>query len=278
MMMNFVRTDAVVLRHWDYSDSSLIVSLYTKMRGKIRFMVKGAKTPKSPFRGMFEHFNFLQIQFDFHPAKKGLYYIKQARVEQSFRIAGGALESFYMASYMLELVEVLTEEHDADIRIFALMVEAFEVLRLQWAVKGPGDSNEGTNHYTGFDLMVHRFELYLLHLLGFLSIDENCHICHNALSGKILLEHATGRVLCVPCARKRASLEFSSQEPSYHQRGYAMLDIGVLGFAQMLMDTPWDQLANQTVSLAQRGQIKRFTGIYIDLHLSKPLKSRKFLD
>ncbi|MBX3469433.1 MAG: DNA repair protein RecO [Planctomycetes bacterium] len=48
------RTDAIVLRAIDYSETSLIVWLYTRDHGRVHLIAKGARRARSPFEGALE--------------------------------------------------------------------------------------------------------------------------------------------------------------------------------------------------------------------------------
>jgi len=46
--------DAIALRHWEYSETSQTVALFTRTHGLLRAMAKGAKREKSNFSGGIE--------------------------------------------------------------------------------------------------------------------------------------------------------------------------------------------------------------------------------
>ena len=58
-----VSTDAIVLRTVNYSETSIIVTLFSKESGKIALMAKGARKPKSPFAAQLEPMNILNINY-----------------------------------------------------------------------------------------------------------------------------------------------------------------------------------------------------------------------
>ncbi|MEE3195064.1 MAG: DNA repair protein RecO [Candidatus Poribacteria bacterium] len=51
------KTEAIVIRSYPLSDSSKILTFYTKEFGKVRAVAKGAKHTKSKFRGNVELLN-----------------------------------------------------------------------------------------------------------------------------------------------------------------------------------------------------------------------------
>ena len=59
-MRERVRTRGIVLKKLDYSDSSIIVTLFTYYLGRVKVLVRGAKRPKSRFVSIFETFNIVE--------------------------------------------------------------------------------------------------------------------------------------------------------------------------------------------------------------------------
>lgn len=52
--MPLARTEAIVLRTIDWSETSLIAWLFTRERGRLHVLAKGARRPRSPFEGALE--------------------------------------------------------------------------------------------------------------------------------------------------------------------------------------------------------------------------------
>ncbi|MHC4975925.1 MAG: DNA repair protein RecO [Planctomycetota bacterium] len=60
--MTRLQDQALVLRRWDYSETSQTVALYTRHHGLLRGLAKGAKRPRATFSGGFEPVTGGQIQ------------------------------------------------------------------------------------------------------------------------------------------------------------------------------------------------------------------------
>ena len=56
-----LKTPSIVIKTSHYSETSLIVLLYTLEEGKIRCIAKGARRSKSPFSGKIESLNELEV-------------------------------------------------------------------------------------------------------------------------------------------------------------------------------------------------------------------------
>ncbi len=57
------QTSAYVLHHYDWSESSLILDLFTRERGRIAVAAKGAKKPHSQWRSLLLPFHLLRVTF-----------------------------------------------------------------------------------------------------------------------------------------------------------------------------------------------------------------------
>ncbi len=61
--MPALKSPGLILRKTPYSESSFILKAFTRESGLITFIAKGAKRPKSKFRGVIDSFNLLQFVY-----------------------------------------------------------------------------------------------------------------------------------------------------------------------------------------------------------------------
>ena len=148
---------AYVLHAYDWSESSLIVELFTRERGRIVVVAKGAKRPTSNFRALLLPFQPLQLLLGKAPADE------QAEVHalRSVEWAGGqplmpaaALLGGY---YLNELLLKLLARQDAHAALFDAYADTVSALA--------GGTDEGA--------ALRAFELLLLRELGVLP-DLSC--------------------------------------------------------------------------------------------------------
>jgi len=103
----------VVLHTTDYSETSLIVHAYSKHRGPLTFLVKGAKKSKKK-RVVFSSMQYLQVLL--YPSKKsdGLHLFKEAHMPQpTWSFQGNMLGSslaFFMAEVLYQSLKNLPED------------------------------------------------------------------------------------------------------------------------------------------------------------------------
>ena len=145
---------AYVLHRWDWSESSLIVELFTRERGRVAVAAKGAKRPYSQLRPVLIPFQRLSVQLGKTPADEAaeVHLLRSAeRAEGPPMPGGGAL---FAGFYLNELLLKLLARHDAHAALFDAYAQAVAALQ---------DADEA-----GVQLTLRCFELLLLRELGVL--------------------------------------------------------------------------------------------------------------
>ena len=146
-----VRTEAVVLRSFRYGETSLIVTLFTRDRGKVSVLARGARGPKSRFGATLQPLSVVQAMYSFRPTRT-LQTLRETAYEVRFRHLHDDLNRITAGLRMLELVQALLQEEEPNGRVFHLLVESLQAL----------DGTAGRP-----ELALFYFELRLAGLLGF---------------------------------------------------------------------------------------------------------------
>ena len=104
-----VRTDAVVLRSFDYGETSRIVTLLTRQHGAIGAMAKGARRTKSTFGSTLQPGSYVQAVYYYKPGR-GLQTLKETSHLRRFPRLTTDLERVTLALRVLEITRALVEE------------------------------------------------------------------------------------------------------------------------------------------------------------------------
>jgi DNA repair protein RecO (recombination protein O) len=124
---SIVRTEAIVLRSLDYGETSQIVTLYTREKGKLGVMAKGARRPKSSFGATLQPMAYTQVVFYYKPTRT-LQTLSESSHVESFHRLRRNLTSITVGFRIVELVDALMETEDAQPEVFALLVHALRRL------------------------------------------------------------------------------------------------------------------------------------------------------
>jgi len=180
------RTEAVVLRGVNFSETSRIVTLLTPGRGRLACLAKGARRRKSPLAAALDTFNRLEI----------VYYWKDGRDVQTlgetalldgYGAIKADLEKATFAAFPLELALKVVRENEPSQALYAALVRGLDGLA-PW----PGS----VRAYTCW------FALQLLGAAGFEPMLDACAECGKAVEDAPRFSYQCG-VVCPDCAHDR---------------------------------------------------------------------------
>lgn len=183
--MTAEKTEAIVLRVVSWSETSVIVTLFSREHGKISALAKGARRPKSPFEAALDLLCRCRIVF---LPKSGdvLDLLTEAKLVRRFRNRSKRLLNLYAAYYVAELLRELTDHEDPVPLLYDL---ADETLRLL-------EEND-----CQADAVLLRFELQMLRMLGHQPSMGRCVGCDQLMSenAPIYFGVLVSGVLCERC-------------------------------------------------------------------------------
>ena len=146
--------EAFVLHQYDWSETSLILDLFTRERGRLAVAAKGAKRPYSQLRGVLLPFQRLRVQLGKTPADDSA----EVHNLRSAEWAGGPpmlqAASMFSGLYLNELLMKLLARQDPHPALFDAYGATLPLL---------GSSDDG-----GTQATLRAFELVLLRELGLL--------------------------------------------------------------------------------------------------------------
>jgi DNA repair protein RecO (recombination protein O) len=176
------RVEAVVLRHADWGEADRILTLYTRERGKVRAIAKGARKIRSRKAGHLEPFTRVTLQL----AKgRDLLIVTQADTLDAYLALGADLVRTGYASYLVELLDRFTYEDESENQaIFRLLTESLSRIA--------GETDPW--------LAMRFYEVRLLDLLGFRPHLFECANCGEEIKAvNQYFSAAAGGVLCPKC-------------------------------------------------------------------------------
>jgi DNA repair protein RecO (recombination protein O) len=179
-----VATDALVLRTFELGETSKIVLLLTRERGKVRAVAKGARGRRSRYQSALEPLSEVRI---------GLYGRQGAElfrlgecelIRSAFPARGRALDDALLLGYFAELLECFVQEGEAEDDVYRLARSVLRALR------------EGRRG----EVMARYLEAWLLRLHGIYPPLDQCAGCSGTLAAGELAYHApTHGFVCQNC-------------------------------------------------------------------------------
>jgi len=195
--MSAEKSLAIVLRVIEFSETSCVVTLFTRDFGKISALAKGARRPKSPFEAALDLLAVCRVVF-LRKSSDALDLLTEAKLERRFRAATRDLSRLYAGYYVVELLRELTDQHDPHPELFDAAVAALE----------------GLDDAADVPATILGFELTSLRMLGHLPSLAECVGCGTPVeaTGRVAFGHLAGGVLCPACrAGQRAVVSVSGE-------------------------------------------------------------------
>lgn len=194
-----ITTRGLVLRTTPYREADLVVTVYSRERGKLTAMARSARRSRKRFGAAL---GLLTVSTMTLVRGRGeMWTLQAADVADSFLPLAGDLAAFTHASYALELVRELTAAEQPDPELFDLVVELMHALGQRGASAG----------------MLRAFELRLLDLCGLAPVLDRCVGCDRTeLAGPDpLFDPVRGGVVCADCvaAARLESLDSPGRHP-----------------------------------------------------------------
>ncbi len=246
--MSTEKASAIVLRTVEFSESSLVVTLFSREFGKIGALAKGARRLKAPFDSALDVLAVCRIVF-LHKSSEALDLLTEAKLLRRFRPAGRDLSSLYAGYYVAELLRELTDDCDPHPELFDLADETLEALATGEAVWR----------------RVIRFELGALRLLGHMPSLEHCVGCSRPvrLAGPIAFGELDGGVLCEDCRGRRKQV--------------VSVSAGALRTMSRLADPQTDAWHRVEVDSGTLGQIRDVLNRYLTNLLGRRPRMHSYL-
>ena len=242
--MALYKAEGIVLRTRNLGEADRIVTVYTRERGKVECVARGARRARSRLMGgtqLFTYARFLMF------SGRNLDSLNQAEIKESFAKLREDLIQLGYASYLAELLDTMTEPGEPSEDIFFALLDAFYGLERGVA---PGT-------------VARWFEFRLMSLLGYRPETSRCAACGGNLDADVRFSSKAGGLICSACGpedRAAVPMKRSTVELLKHFLAMEGTRLGIV--------RPSD---GDLALLEAAG--RRF----IDERLPRPLKSLSFL-
>jgi DNA repair protein RecO (recombination protein O) len=166
-----IKDIAICIRASDYSETSQIVTFFTREHGKISAIAKGAKRAKSAFDGPIEVFSHGQVVYS-EAVRENLSTLTEFEQKRGFSVLVRQLFCYHCGLFAAELVDSMTSDKDPHPQLFQGLMEF--LCHMEEAA-----DNEGRSESLVFLIL---FQLRLLSEVGLQPILTACANCKNTYS------------------------------------------------------------------------------------------------
>ena len=214
-----LRAEAVVLRHSDFGEADRLLTLYTRERGKVRAIAKGARKIASRKAGHLEPFTRVKLQL----AKgRDLFIVTQAETLDAYPALRADLTLTGYAAYVIELLDRFVPDEEAAVpSLFRLLTETLSRLAADTSTLRQAQDNASLSAGSIPWLTVRSYEMRLLDLLGFRPQLFECANCKNEIQAQDqFFSAALGGAICQRCGQGLPGLWRISQEALKYLRHF----------------------------------------------------------
>jgi len=243
------KTLALVIRTVDFSESSRVVTLYTRELGKVGALAKGAKRLRSQFLCALDLLCLSRIVL-IRKRAEILDLLTEAQLERGFAPRRDNLDVLLAGHVVAELLSALTEQYDPHPKLFDLSVQTL------------GDLERGGP----IGLLLRRYELAVLRLIGHgLRLDRCCKCGKEPARAKpVAFSAADGGLLCYECLSRS-----SRHMPITHGA------VQVLRLLAKPWGRHWQRLAVNSATMAELRAVTKAAVLQLT---QRPLRSWRFIE
>ncbi len=249
----YFQTQGIILRQKDFRENDSLFLVYTKSRGKIEVLVRGAKKIKSKLAPHLSFFSLIDLMV---VEGRNFNQLVGARISNNFYNLKSNLFLIALASSSLEVVDLLIRPSQRDERILGLLLGLFGQLD-QWSTMSDSESLA----------LVRIFNFKLLVYLGYQPELYHCLVCKNKIgpSGNHF-NAERGGLICVNCFG-RASIGSSTSE---------RISANAIKILRLMLESDLRRFFLIKMEPKLIDELNRVIKVFLAWHLGQELKSEPF--
>src|SRR3984957_14898690 len=238
-------SEAIVLRTYPMREADLLVTLFTRVEGKVRGVARSAKKSKRRFGGALEPLTYVRAFYDVGERQE-LARLDACEVLESPLASEVSCPRAVALGHIAELLDELLPDREANDAIFRLTLSVLHVL-------------------TGPEIWmpVTYFDLWLTRLVGFLPELTECTVCGRSLNGSRAYFHALADGLMCPEDKRLASSEISGESRA---------------LAAQMFRAPVESFGDVALPKAQAADLRKFLIQILQRHIEKKLVTAGMLE
>lgn len=237
----------IVLRSLEFGESDRLVTFLSRDWGKIKAICKNARKVKSRFLASLTPLNYVEIVF-FGRQGRSLFRLNACEIVNPLSRLRSDLEAFLAALYLVDIVEALSPEGEANEPVFQLLLEVLNLL--------PGYKNPGP--------LLRFFEIRFLDYLGYRFETEKCLHCKNTCKPRETRFNPTGSgLVCAACSRR--------------DKEAIAISASTLNFIKMGLQLPVDRSLRLKLNPTQQKELEHILHLCLRHHAPRSFLSKRFL-
>lgn len=241
--MALERSESFILRTFNVGEQDKIVIFFTKNKGIVKAIAKGARKFGNRFGSALEPLSHVNLHY-YEKEHKDLVVLNNCDLIESHFELQQDVEITFMLSYLSELIEEFSPSHSQDDILFRLLDAVLQALK-----DGGGPNMIGAY-----------FEAWILKINGFLPSFTKCRKCRKEIIDTAWLSSRKEGVYCDSC-----TLQKKDETPSAMKR-----------FLEWIKMNPPPHSRELSFSEKELKNIRKILQSIIIYHMEKEPKSLRF--
>ena len=189
-------SEAIILRTYPLREADLLVTVFTRLQGKLRGVARSAKKSKRRFGGALEPLTYVRVRYE-DRERQELIRLDSCEVLESPLAYQVSYVRAVALGHVAELLDESLPDHEPNDAVFRLALSVLACLR---------DSDAR--------MPITYFQLWITRLMGYLPDFSECIVCGRPLDGARAFFHAlVDGFMCVD-DKRLASTEISGESRS----------------------------------------------------------------
>ena len=241
-----LKTEAIVLKSFDFRETSRIATFFTKDYGKVKGVLKGIRSDPRKFGSYLDKFSVNDIVY-YQYRRSDLHLISQCDLKTYFFAVREDYRRNMAAQYALELIDVIMPAEEPRRKIYRLLLDSLGAL----------------GSIRDIDKLVHVFQVKILLLSVFRPHIDACVKCRKKVAGKAYFSLRSGGLVCVQCPSPESVLTPISK--------------GTIASILHIEQNPWGKSLQLGLTRTVRKELKYILNKFLVYHLEKRIKTEAYL-
>ena len=241
-----LKTEGIVLKTFDFRETSRIATFFTKDHGKVKGVLKGIRKDPRKFGSHLDKFSVNDIVY-YQYRRSDLHLISQCDLKQYFFALRGDYRRNMAAQYALELIDVIMPAEEPCRKIYQLMLDYLGALETARDI----------------DKLVHVFQVKILLLSGFRPHLDACVKCGEKVEGKAYFSLRSGGLVCAQCPSAETVLTPISK--------------GTIASVLHIEGAPWEKSLRLGLTPTVKRELRYILNKFLVYHLERKIKTAAYL-
>lgn len=184
-----IEDEILILKEVKYKDNDKILHALSKKNGKIQILSRGCRKSKSPLINISQIMAYSRCQLY---VSKDMHILNSGELIDNFYNIRSKITAFLNGSYVLELLNYISQENEIDGKAFEMTIRLFQIL------------NDIEEDEIKIENTIAIYELKLISMLGYRPQLRECVTCGEKVNSNssYILNKVDGGLQCSECIKR----------------------------------------------------------------------------